>query len=309
MPTLRVEVGESLGGERLDRAVALLTGIDRARAQALVAGGDVRLDGLVERRRARRLRPGEVLELAWNDPSQPRTPQAEPTVLFEDEDVIVVAKPAGLVTHRVHERDERPSVADWAQARWPELRLLDGEPLRRGLVHRLDVGTSGAMVLARTSRALEVLRVAVRAHEVERRYLALVAGAPPQRARIEAPIGRDLRDPARMAIVEGGRAAATELETRWVGPDTALVELVLETGRTHQIRVHLAAIGHPVVGDRRYGVATPDLARPFLHAWRVAFEHPTRGGRVVCEAPVPAELEAFARRAATSPVCGAGASA
>lgn len=302
MGELRLAIGASLAGERLDRAVAIAGGIERAFAQQLVDDGGVLVDGRVEQRRSRRLRAGELLEATWPDPAAPPAPEGAPVVCYEDDDVAVIDKPAGLIVHRTHLRDVRPSVADWALERWPSLRALPGDPLRRGLVHRLDRGTSGLMVIALSAGAYESLRRAVHDHEVERRYRALVVGVPPQAARIEAPLGRDLRDLSRVAVVSGGRDARTQLTVVWHGRDTSLVELTLETGRTHQIRVHLSAIGHPIVGDEVYGVPYGGLERPFLHATALAFEHPTRPGRVEVTSELPEDLGELAARARTEAI-------
>lgn len=302
MGELSVTVGASLAGERLDRAVAIVGGIERAFAQELVDEGAVRIDGRVEHRRSRRLRVGEHVEAAWLEPAAPPAPEWAPIVRYEDDDVAVIDKPAGLIAHRTHGRDQRPSVADWALTRWPAIADLPGDPLRRGLVHRLDRGTSGLMVLALSARAYDELRRSVQAHQVERRYRALVVGEPPNSARIEAPLGRDLRDLSRIAVVSGGREARTWLCLVWQGPDTALVELTLETGRTHQIRVHLGAIGHPIVGDDVYGVASSGLDRPFLHATALAFEHPRLGGRIEVASELPEDLGQLAERARHEPV-------
>lgn len=304
MAEISIEVGPTLAGERIDRALALLGNLERQYAAALVEEGWVFVDERVERRKSRRLRLGERLRANWPDPTGPPEPLEPPLVRYEDEDLVVLAKPAGLIAHRTHVRDRRPSVADWALARYPEIAALGGDPLRRGLVHRLDVGTSGLMVIARSPRALGELAHMVAAHEVERHYLALVAGEAPERARIEAPIGRDLTDPARMTIAQGGRPASTVLERHWAGPDTSLCELRLETGRTHQIRVHLAAIGHGVVGDARYGVPLAGLDRPFLHAALLRLRRPRSGEPIEVEEPLPQDLHDLARRARTEPILG-----
>jgi 23S rRNA pseudouridine1911/1915/1917 synthase len=177
--------------------------------------------------------------------------------------------------------------------------LAGGEPERPGIVHRLDRDTSGLLVVARTQRAYERLLALVRRRALEREYLALVRGRPrSRRGRIEAPIGRDRRDPTRRSLdTDSPKEAFTEFEVVELLPEHALLRVRLETGRTHQIRVHLAAIGLPVVGDRVYGVTEPGLARQFLHAARLSFPHPVTGGRVDTSSPLPPELEAALERA------------
>lgn len=302
MPEVEFEVGHTLAGERLDRALALVAAIERSVVVTAIAQGRVLVNGAPESKKARRLVAGDRVAASWDAPGAPPPPPVAPTIRWEDEDLVIVAKPAGLLTHRTHPRDERPSVADWARARFPELEQLAGDQLRRGIVHRLDLGTSGLVVLARSAVARERLEAMVAHHEMERRYLALVRGAAPSRARIDAPLGRDLRDPTRMSVVLAGKPAVTLLERCWAGPDTSLVELTLQTGRTHQIRVHLAAIGHGIVGDARYGVTLPELDRPFLHAWRLSLMHPRTGEYIEVQDPLPRELAALAERARSSPI-------
>ncbi len=211
--------------------------------------------------------------------------------------MIVVDKAPGVVVHpaRGHREDTL------AQLLAP---LLGGEaagdPERRGIVHRLDRDTSGLLVVARTEQALTRLQAALAARRIEREYLALVEGRPPARSgTIEAPIGRDPRVRTRMAVGGSGqREARTHFTLERALADTSLLRLRLETGRTHQIRVHLRAIGHPVCGDPEYGTAgTLGLERQFLHATRLAFEHPLSGERVEVSSPLPADLQAALERA------------
>jgi 23S rRNA pseudouridine1911/1915/1917 synthase len=181
-------------------------------------------------------------------------------------------------------------------ARYPELAGV-GDPARPGVVHRLDRDTSGVLVVARTATAYRALVEMLAAHEIERRYLALVWGhLDVPRGVVDAPIGRSVRRPTRMAVREGGRSARTvyAVSAEYADPAVSLVECTLETGRTHQIRVHLQAIGHPVVGDPAYGGARRrlDPGRPFLHATSVSFAHPVGGAPVTVTEPLPAELEA-----------------
>lgn len=297
-------VPASLTGERVDRAVALLTGWSRRDVQELLASGDVVVDG--ERvAKSRRLVEGEVVSLLA-EPVTPGLPEPDPTVdvvvRHEDAHVLVVAKPAGLVVHPGAGHPDR-TLVNGLLARYPELRDV-GDPHRPGIVHRLDRDTSGVLAVARSALAYDALVAALAEHLVRRDYLALVWGhldAP--RGVIDAPIGRSVRRPTRMAVREGGRSARTayDVAETFTDPDLALVACTLETGRTHQIRVHLQAIGHPVVGDPVYGGARPlrlpaaaadaPLDRPFLHAHALAFEHPVDGHLVRVVEPLPPELE------------------
>jgi len=288
-------VPASLAGERVDRAVALLTGWTRREVQDLVAAGGVLVDGRTVPK-SHRLETDEIVELR-GEPSAPGPPRPDPTVALvvrhEDDDVVVVAKPAGVVVHPGAGHTEGTLVHGLLAA-YPEIASV-GDPARPGIVHRLDRDTSGLLVIARTQRAYDELVRMMAAHEVERRYLALVWGhfdAP--RGVIDAPIGRSPRRPTRMAVREGGRGARTSYAVQRAHDDPAvsLVECRLETGRTHQIRVHLQAVGHPVVGDAAYGGARAGLrlGRPFLHATALAFRHPVTGRPIEVVEPLPDEL-------------------
>jgi 23S rRNA pseudouridine1911/1915/1917 synthase len=216
-------------------------------------------------------------------------------VVFADDHVIVVDKPQELVVHP-GAGNARGTMVAGLLARFPELAAV-GEPVRPGIVHRLDKGTSGLLVVARTPQAYASLVEQLSARTVDRRYLALVWGVPdPPTGMVDAPIGRSRRDPTRMAVSTTGREARTRfaVQQRFTEPvEAALVECRLETGRTHQIRVHLAAIGHPVVGDPRYRGARRSFPTPrlFLHAHSLAFDHPATGERVSFASPLPADLQ------------------
>jgi 23S rRNA pseudouridine1911/1915/1917 synthase len=291
-----LEVPESLEGERVDRALALVTGWSRAEVARLVDDDHVLVGGRPVAK-GRRLSAGEIIELLAEPPVD-RPPAPEPIPLdvrFADDDLVVVAKPAGLV---VHPGPGHPAatLVNGLLARFPEIAGV-GDPARPGIVHRLDRDTSGLMVVARTPRAYDALVDALARRDVERAYLALVWGrldAP--RGVIDAPIARSQTRRTRMAVRDRGREARTGFEVveELDGPEVSLLECRLETGRTHQIRVHLSAVGHPVVGDRAYGGARSSLAldRPFLHATRLAFEHPVTGARLELDDPLPAELAA-----------------
>jgi 23S rRNA pseudouridine1911/1915/1917 synthase len=299
-----VEIPELLAGERLDRVVAMLCDLPRSVAAELVDAGEVSVDGAVRTRRADRLEEGQRLSLVVPDLAGEAAVVADPhvdvVVVHEDDHVVVVDKPAGLV---VHPGSGHPTgtLVHGLLARYPEIADV-GEPFRPGIVHRLDRDTSGLLVVARTAEAHEALTDALRARTVTRRYRTLVWGHVTEpRGQVDAPIGRSTKDPTRMAVVVGGREARTgyEVVRRSTEPVEA-TELVchLETGRTHQIRVHLQAIGHPVVGDTRYGGARQTLPAPrqVLHAEHLAFAHPVTGEPVAADSPLPADLQAVLDR-------------
>jgi len=219
------------------------------------------------------------------------------TIAFEDEHVLVVDKGPGLVVHPARGHREHTL----SQLLAPLIADAGGEDeQRRGIVHRLDRDTSGLLVVARTEQALRSLQQALARREIEREYLALVEGRPPARSgTIEAPIGRDPRVRTRMAVAgSGAREARTHFTLERALADSSLLRLKLETGRTHQIRVHLRAIGHPVCGDPEYGSAARfGLERQFLHATRLAFAHPLSGERVEVNSPLPADLALALERA------------
>jgi 23S rRNA pseudouridine1911/1915/1917 synthase len=228
--------------------------------------------------------------------SAPAELQAEELPLriaYEDEHVLVVDKPAGIVVH------PSPGHATGTMVQGLLGRTAGGEDEDRpGIVHRLDRDTSGLLVVARTEEAYTRLQEQVRNRELERRYKALVRGRPrSRRGRIEAPIGRDRHDPTRQSLdTDTPREAVTHFEVERLLPKHALLDVRLETGRTHQIRVHLAAIELPVVGDPIYGIADEQLKRQFLHAWRLAFPHPVTGEPVDVESPLPPELQSALAR-------------
>ena len=272
----------------------------RAEAERLVAAGHVLVDGGV-RAKSFRLAGGEELEVQV----QPRrASELEPEamdldVVWEDSHLLVVDKPAGLVVH--------PGAGHATGTLVHGLLAHEAEggedPERPGIVHRLDRETSGLLVVARSDEAHRALQEAIRTRDVTREYVALVRGRPRSRAgRIEAPIGRDRRDPTRMSIdTAAPRDAVTHFEVEELLPQHALLRVRLETGRTHQIRVHLQAIELPVAGDPVYGVPGDlGLERQFLHAGRLAFDHPLTGERVDVSSPLPDDLAAALERARTA---------
>lgn len=294
-------VPAALAGERVDRAVALLTGLPRSEVATLVADGRVRLDDRSVTTKSRRVAEGEVLSVELPEASvEALVAEAgvEVPVVHADDEVVVVDKPPGLVVHP-GAGNETGTLVQGLLARFPELAGV-GAADRPGIVHRLDAGTSGLLVVARTDAAYESLVAQLQARTVDRRYLALVGGAvEAPSGMVDAPIGRSERDPTRMAVRADGREARTryEVRERFTEPAPAtLLECRLETGRTHQIRVHLAAIGHPVLGDPRYGRGPVPAPRLFLHAHRLSFDHPSSGARLTFTSPLPADLEAVRAR-------------
>ena len=265
----------------------------RSAAERLLAGGAVRVDGAV-RAKSHRLEGGEQVEL---EPREAAVPEIEPEdvpfrVVYEDEHLLVVDKPAGVVVHPGAGHASGTLVHGLAG------RAAGGEEDRPGIVHRLDRDTSGLLVVARSDEAHERLQQLIRERQVERRYTALVRGRPRSwRGTIDAPIGRDRDDPTRRSLdTDTPREAVTHFEVAELLGGHALLDVRLETGRTHQIRVHLAAIDLPVVGDPVYGVSESALGRQFLHANRLAFTHPFNGERVEVESPLPDDLVAYLER-------------
>jgi 23S rRNA pseudouridine1911/1915/1917 synthase len=298
----RSRVSETDAGRRLDSVIAALPEVGtRAQAERLVLEGAVRVDGEA-RPKSYRLEGGEELEIELPEAERLTPEPIAVDVVFQDEHLLVVDKPAGLVVHPSGGRREGTLVHGLLA-----LGAAGGDPERPGIVHRLDRGTSGLLVVARSDEAHALLSAAIRERRVERRYLALVQGTPRSRAgRITAPIGRDRRDRTRHSLdTDTPREAVTWFAVKELIGERALLDLRLETGRTHQIRVHLEAIELPVCGDPVYGVAGDlGLERQFLHAYRLAFEHPFTGRRFDLESPLPPDLdEALARaRAAASHV-------
>jgi 23S rRNA pseudouridine1911/1915/1917 synthase len=279
------------GPGRLDAVVTRLTGAPRADVQRAIAAGHVTVDGM-RRTKSHRLAGGERLVVAV--PDEPSVPPEGPPVpiRFEDDYLIVLSKPAGLVTHPTASR-RTGTLVNRLLAMGVPLSTLSG-PLRPGIVHRLDVGTSGLMIVAKTDDAHRELAAMLKRHDVDRRYVALARGAVEHDVfTVEAPLGRRA---ARIVIDQTeGRHAETAFEVMERLPRSTLLEAAPRTGRTHQIRVHLAAIGHPILGDRAYGGAGDDakrvgLTRAFLHSWKLSFEHPVTGEPCSFEEPLPEEL-------------------
>lgn len=295
-------VPAALAGERLDRIVALIGDVSRAEAAATIGAGGVRVDGVPAASGKIRLEEGQVVDVDAGAIPQKPLPVADAAVEFgvvhEDDVVVVVDKPAGLVVHPGAGNLDGTLVSGLL-ARYPDLEGVGGDPVRPGIVHRLDAGSSGLLVVARTGAAAEQLIEQFADHSATRRYDAMVWGVPDApHGIIDAPIGRDRGDPLKMAVVTGGRPARTDYRVVGTYSTPALVsrlECRLETGRTHQIRVHLASIGHPLIGDPTYGQrrANLGLERPFLHAAELAFDHPATGERVTYTSPLAPDLQAW----------------
>ncbi len=281
-------------GERLDTFLAQrCPDLSRSRIQALTAEGFVAVDG-AQVKPALRLREGQTVSLLVPPPA-PSTlvPQAmDLVVVYEDPDLLVIDKPAGLVTHPAPGHPDR-TLANAVLAHCPDLDGVGGE-VRPGLVHRLDRDTSGLIVVAKNDAAQAGLSAQFKDRTVSKVYLAAVTGHPePERATIDAPIGRHPRSRTRMAVVSTGREAVTEYDVLRRLRGYSLVEARPRTGRTHQIRVHLASVGHPVAGDATYGKPAQGLDRHFLHACRLAFDHPRTGRRLELESVLPEDLRVW----------------
>lgn len=299
-----IEIPPSLDGERIDKVVALLSGRSRSEVAAVFGTDAIRIDDRPVTSRHRRVVVGEWLRLELPaivvEPAiADDTGTVEFAVVYEDDQIIVVDKPAGLVVHP-GAGHRTGTLVSGLLARFPDLAEVAAEdgwdPARPGIVHRLDKDTSGLLVVARTLTAYRSLVAQLSGRTMGRTYRALALGSPSStEGTIEAPIGRSSRDPTRMSVRRDGRPARTHYRVlaRYSAPvEACLLELRLETGRTHQIRVHLAAISHPVAGDRRYGGARRELGldRPFLHAERLALSHPVTGEWVEWASTLPAEL-------------------
>jgi 23S rRNA pseudouridine1911/1915/1917 synthase len=278
---------------RLDAFVAARLGVPRAEVQRAIAEGRITVDGRA-RPKSFRLAGGERVSVAFREAGDLAAEPGPLAILYEDDHLMVVSKPAGMVTHPTESR-RTGTLVNRLLALGRPLSTLGG-PDRPGIVHRLDAGTSGAMLVAKDDETHRALAEMFRRHDVSRQYLALVRGRVEHDVfLIDAPLERSK---ARILVRRAtGKEASTEIEVRERLADVTLVEARPRTGRTHQIRVHLAAVGHPVVGDRAYGgggdlAKRLGLTRPFLHSWRVAFDHPTTGNRIELEDLLPNDLRA-----------------
>jgi 23S rRNA pseudouridine1911/1915/1917 synthase len=294
----RVVVAEEFGGARADAGLAKLLGISRSLAATLIAEGTVVSRGKKVGKSAR-LVAGDVLEVTVPDRRDPLEVVEEVVeglkILLDDDDFVVVDKPVGVAAHPSPGWVGPTVVGGLAGAGY---RIsTSGSPERAGIVHRLDVGTSGVMVVAKTERAYTALKRAFKERTVEKVYHAVVQGLPdPLEGTIDAPIGRHPGHDWRFAVIEDGRPSITHYEVLEAFGKATLVEVHLETGRTHQIRVHFSALRHPCAGDLTYGAdprlaATLGLTRQWLHARQLGFEHPVTGERVTVTSEYPQDLE------------------
>ncbi len=292
----RVPVPDGLDGERLDAALARMFGLSRARAAELIGDGSVLVGGRPAAK-SDRVPAGEWLDVTLPQPATaPPPPEPVPglTVVYEDADIMVVDKPRGVAAHPTPGWTG-PTVLQGLAAAGHSI-ATSGAAERQGIVHRLDANTSGLMVVAKSERAYSALKQAFRDREVDKVYHALVQGHPdPLRGTVDAPIARHPSGDGRFAVVAGGRPSVTHYDTLEAFRAASLTEVLLETGRTHQIRVHMAAIRHPCVGDRLYGAdpvlaARLGLTRQWLHAVRLGFSHPGDGRRVEFTSAYPDDL-------------------
>ena len=292
------EIPTALAGERLDKVVAFIGGVSRAEAARMIADGEVIVDGAIATSGKIRLEAGQTVTIEIDDSTNGDLPGPDPGVPIEvvhvDDEIIVVNKASDVVVHPAPGH-AAGTLVNGLLALHPE--LIDvGEPHRPGIVHRLDAGTSGLMVVARTSRAHLALTEAIAERRVGRIYRALVWGRLDKPSVVvDAPIGRSPRDPARMAVRPNGKPARTAVSvvSEFSSPaEITLVECRLESGRTHQIRVHLATIGHPVLGDATYGGARQALRcrRPMLHSQTLELDHPATGESMSWTVEPPADM-------------------
>jgi 23S rRNA pseudouridine1911/1915/1917 synthase len=278
-------------GKRTDVIVAALAGASRALVAQAVKGGRVSVNE-APAKGSHLLEEGDLLEFEIRAPDAlVAGPEAiDLAILYEDDDVLVVDKPAGMITHPARGATSGTLV----NALLGHVAKLPGDALRPGLVHRLDRDTSGLLVVAKNEPSLRSLANAMKAREIQREYLGLVHGVPQHaRGTIDGPIGRDLHNRLKFAVAADGKPAITHYEVRNAFPRHAELLFTLETGRTHQIRVHLAAIGHPILNDPLYGRAEARFELPgqALHAWRLRFRHPSTGAPMEFEAEPPLEYQ------------------
>ncbi len=291
-------VPDGLAGERLDVALTRMLGLSRSRAADLVADGAVLVDG-VPGTKSDRLVPGSLLTVDLREPAAEPQGPPEPVpgmrILLDDDDVVVVDKPVGVAAHPSPGWSGPTVVGGLAAAGYRV--STSGAAERQGIVHRLDVGTSGVMAVAKSERAYTSLKRQFKERTVDKVYHAVVQGhCDPLSGTIDAPIDRHPQHDYKWAVVSGGKPSVTHYDTLEAFPHASLLEVHLETGRTHQIRVHMAALRHPCVGDLTYG-ADPVLAkrvgltRQWLHAVRLCFEHPATGERICLESDYPPDLQ------------------
>jgi len=297
--TRSMPVPDGLDGMRLDQAISRMFGLSRTGAADLIDAGDVAVDG-APRGKSDRLKAGSWLEVTLPAPAAPPPTEIIPqevtglSVIYADDDIAIVDKPVGVAAHP-SPGWTGPTVIGGVAALGHRV-STSGAAERQGVVHRLDVGTTGLMVVAKSERAYSALKRAFKEREVDKRYHAIVQGHPdPSRGTIDAPIDRHPSSDWKWAVVSGGRPSVTHYDTIEAFPAASLLDVRLETGRTHQIRVHFSALRHPCVGDLTYGAdptlaARLELTRQWLHAKRLGFVHPGTGEYVEFESPYPDDL-------------------
>jgi 23S rRNA pseudouridine1911/1915/1917 synthase len=292
-----VAVPDGIDGLRIDSGLARLFGFTRSFAVNVITSGGAFVDG-VQVRKSERLRSGTLLEVTWDDDRSARIepiPVPELSIVHDDDDIVVIDKPPGVAAHPAVGWHGPTVVGALVAAGF--VLSSSGPAERTGIVHRLDAGTSGLMVVAKSDQAYTVLKDAFRRHDVAKTYHTLVQGHPdPSAGTIDAPIGRHPGAAWRFAVIAGGRDSVTHYRTIEAFRHASLLEISLETGRTHQIRVHMSARRHPVVGDATYGAdpalsARLGLTRQWLHAVRLAFRHPGTGEPVSFDSPYPGDLQ------------------
>ena len=285
-------VPDALVGERVDAALARMLGLSRSRCAELCAAGLVLINA-VSADKSARLGADDVIEVTIPEPENKPAPVTDMEILYDD-DIVVVDKPVGVAAH-TGPGWEGPTVLGNLEAAGYRI-TSHGPPERQGIVHRLDVGTSGAMMVAKSELAYSVMKRAFKERTIDKIYHAVVAGhLDPPSGTIDAPIGRHPSREWRMAVIGGGKRAVTHYDTLELMAGAQLTEVHLETGRTHQIRVHMAAVGHPCVGDTFYGADPTQaqrlgLTRQWLHAVRLGFAHPRTGMPMTVSSPYPRDL-------------------
>lgn len=293
--TRLLPVPDALVGERVDAALARMLGMSRAQCAGLVEDGNVLINGVVPSK-STKLGAMDLIEVTIPAPDTIPPPVTGMDILYDDDDVVVVDKPVGVAAH-TGPGWSGPTVLGNLEAAGYRITSY-GPPERQGIVHRLDVGTSGAMMVAKSELAYSVMKRAFKERTVTKIYHAVVAGhMDPPSGTIDAPIGRHPSREWRMAVIDGGKHAVTHYDTLELMAGASLLEIHLETGRTHQIRVHIAAVGHPCLGDVFYGADSKKaeelgLVRQWLHAVELTFNHPRTGLPTTVRSPYPADLQA-----------------
>ena len=291
-------VTDPLANERVDRVISFFSGLSRSKVSELVSNGLVKKNGIPVKKGSEKTLKGDVLLFPSPEGLAPNKLEPDSSVnfsvVFEDDHIVVVNKPPGVVVHPGSGR-ESGTLVNGLLARYPDMKGI-GEEDRLGLVHRLDKGTSGLLLAARTDAALENLKKQMENREIGRQYYAILCGhLSSAKGLIEAPLGRDPKNPLRRTVTQGGKDARThyQIKERYDHPiKVTTVECILETGRTHQIRAHFSAINHPVLGDQIYGgkqLAHKEI-RPALHAEKIDFQHPTTGKKLSFVSNLPTDL-------------------